>query len=424
MSAASVAQAQSPQQLAARLDALKQQNDWRAAAAYAKQLPSPLTHEWVGVAARVAFALGQLGEHAGALALFEKCYELEPSARYAAAAAYQCYCQLLRQARTAARRRGGHGGKSDALQDERSEADRQELREKFRAWTERALRHRPDDIKVLYRLGLFEAQVEAAHDKVALRAFARAIRLYGDLSEEQRRKRGDLRKYAHKALYAAARSAFRLGRLALARRLVFRCLREDESTNDIEPVHKLTLAGKVLLAQGEHDHAERAFRKALDAKGPPKREYVFVLLAKVDAARGNIDSAIRWIEENIRPQRRTPPVWRLLGELELRRGDDGASHTALRNALAGDRSGRHLTLRLIGELEERRGNLQAAERAYEEALAFRARAFLREDPEVRAKLDAVRRARATRKERDRPGLAKASAPPAVSQEVPQRRRAR
>lgn len=46
MSAASVAQAQSPQQLAARLDALKQQNDWRAAAAYAKQLPSPLTHEW------------------------------------------------------------------------------------------------------------------------------------------------------------------------------------------------------------------------------------------------------------------------------------------------------------------------------------------------------------------------------------------
>jgi tetratricopeptide (TPR) repeat protein len=422
VSVACAAERSSPHELVAHLDALKKENDWRSSAAYAKTLPSPLTAEWVGVASRVAFALGQLGDHVQALALFEACYTLAPNGRDAAAAAYQCYCQLLRQARVS-ERRGSRSRRRETPHGEPPNPDRQELRQKFLDWTERALQHQPDDIKVHYRLGIFEAQIEAAHDKVALRAFARVIRLYGELPEEQRRKRGDLRKYAHKALYAAARSALRLGRLSLARQLVFRCIREDEPTNDLEPVHKLTLAGKVLLAQGELDHAERAFRKALDAKGPPMRDYLFALLAKVDAARGDVASACRWIEEHIRPQRRSPAVWRLLGELELRRGNDDAALNALRNALARDRSGRHLTLRLIGEIEERRGNLRAAERAYEEAIAFRSRVFLREDPDVRKKLEAVRASRTKEPargalEEERPGLAKAR----TTQAAPERRR--
>jgi tetratricopeptide (TPR) repeat protein len=243
-----------------------------------------------------------------------------------------------------------------------------------------ALREAPGSIKDLYRLGVFEAQLESRHDKVALRVFLRALEAHRLLEPAERERRHDLRKYVARCLYAAARSALRLGQVALARRLSFACVRDDEGRDHVEPVHKLGLAAKVCLVGGELDLAERAARKALDSRGPPRRDHLFGLLAEIAAKRGDLDGALGWIDGHVRPERRTPALWRQVGDIREARGELDRAEAAWRTSLSRDRAGKHLTLVRIARLERGRGRLREAERACHDALEFRRRKYLSEDP--------------------------------------------
>ena len=262
-------------------------------------------------------------------------------------------------------------------------ADKADLRERlrlgFRRWIGEALKFDRGSIKDLYRLGIFEAQLEARHDAVALHALLSAIQSYHRMDPAQRERRHDLRKYYVRALYAAGRSALRLRRAKLARRLSFACIREDKQRDFVEPVHKLGLAAKVCLAMEELDHAERAARLALDAKGPPRRDYLYGLLAEVSHRRKDLPGAARWIEAHVPEHRRSAALWRQLGDLRSEAADADGALGAWRNALLRDRTGRHLTLGRIGDAERRAGRLREAERAYNEALEFRRRRFLSDD---------------------------------------------
>jgi tetratricopeptide (TPR) repeat protein len=268
---------------------LKKTNDWQAIAHRAKHLPQPLEPYALELAGEVAFALGQLRRHREAIAITEEAFALEPSWRRASALAYLHYDAAMS---------GGRGVPKDA-----EPLDRETAREGFRRWIAEALERRPDSVKDLYRLGVFEAQVEARHDKPALRAFLAAIDAYRALPPRQR-ERGDLHKAYVKTLYAGARSALRLGQVKLARRLAFACIRADAEHDRVAPVHRYDMAGRACLAAGELDHAERAFRLALDAKGPPRRTYLYGRLADVALRRGEPEQARRWIEAHVRPERR------------------------------------------------------------------------------------------------------------------------
>lgn len=368
-----------------RAAALKEREDWAAIAELAAELPKPLGREWLRAADEVAFALGRLGQTDRAAALVEAAFALEPTARRASALAYLFYDALLRDR--------GRGAPSRD-------------REAFRAWMSRALSYdEPIRIKSLYRLGVYEAQVEHQRDRAALRAFLKAIETYLALDEATRARRHDLRRFYVKALYAGARSALRLRDLGRARHLAFECLREDRESDHVAPLHKLYLAGRACTELGLEalahaplpgergaeggvragvdarwlEHAERAFRKALDAPGPRgggRRDFVYVKLAELCLAAGRPADGERWLEANVPPHRRRGATWRLLGELLVAQHRSASAMIAFRNALDRDRFGRHLTLTHIGRLHLAKGEPKDAEKAFRDALKFRQRRWL------------------------------------------------
>jgi tetratricopeptide (TPR) repeat protein len=345
-------------------ETLLHEKRWEKLAALGARLPSPPDAPWLPVVDAIAFGLGQLRQWQAAVALLEHAYGIEPTWRRASSLAYLYYDASL--ALCAPR-----GPKPDA--------DKDMLRQGFRRWIGEALRLRPDSIKDLYRLGVFEAQVESRHDKPALRAFLHAIELFRALPEGEQRRRGDLRKACSRALYAGGRSALRLGQHGLARKLSFACIREDEGVDHVDPVHKLHLAARVCVATGELEHAERAARLALDAPGPPRRDYLFGLLSDIALGRSDPGAACAWIERHVPEHRRQAPLWRKLGDARAAKGDKPGACKAWESALLKDRCGRHLTLVRLGRAYLEQGALGKAEDAFRKAAQFRASRYVQED---------------------------------------------
>jgi tetratricopeptide (TPR) repeat protein len=374
--------------------ALKRADRFEDLAALHDRLPRPLDRAWLPVADEVSFALGHLRRTDSAARLLEEAFALEPTHRRASGLAYLYYDAALAQLRPG---KGGEKGPSKEV-----------LRKGFRRWIGEALRLRPDSIKDLYRLGVFEAQVESRHDVPALRAFLSAIEAFRAMSQAEQALRGDLRKACTKSLFAGGRSALRLDKLALARKLSFACIREDKDTDHVDPVHKLHLAAKVCLATGEYDHAERAARLALDAKGPPRRDYLFGLLAEIALGRKDPKAAAAWVEQ-VRPQRRDASLWRLLGDARLAAGDPSAARNAWMSALQRDRGGRHLTLDRLGEVALSQGKAGEAKHHFEAALHFRRKQYASDD--ARASAGLAKALEILGAAQGRPGLAKAAAPP-------------
>jgi tetratricopeptide (TPR) repeat protein len=345
---------------------LKASNEWEALVEMGDKLPDRLEDDWLAVADEVAFAYGHLGITEKAVELYARTFSVEPTYRRASALAYVYYDALMQQ--NARGRR--EGPRRDA------ESDRKE----FQRWIGEALRRRPGSVKDLYRMGVYEAQIQTRHDAPALRIFRRAINAYRSLDEVTRRSRHDLAKPFVRSLYGAARSAYRLGRFEEARHWIFTCIRQDEQTDYVAPLFKLYLAGKVCAELDMPNDAERAFRLALDAKGPPSRNFVFSALAKLAVRCGRLDDAETWIEKNIGPHRRSASDWRLLGDIARKKGDDKGALAAFENALKKDRAGRHLTLVRIGDLNLESGKHGKARRSYQKANKFRKRKYLSDDP--------------------------------------------
>lgn len=360
--------------LATRIERAKKAHDWTAIAALREHIPNELDPPSARAADEVAFALGQLDRHREAIALFARTYAFEPTWRRASALAFQHYDgAMLREAPE---------GVSPLTLDE--------AREGFRLWIERALEHRPSSIKDLYRLGVFEAQIESRHDKPALRAFLAAVAAYRELPERART--GELTKAYVKSLYAGARSALRLGNGPLARRLAFACVRADAETDFLAPMHRLDIAGRACVATGELEHAERAFRRALDAKGPPRRMHLYGRLADVAARRGDLDEARRWIEAHTRPEQRPAYLWRQLGDLQHRAGALEDALASWNASLLKDRAGKHLTWTRIADLHSERGELARAERTYRKALDFARRRWSKDHaPAMQGLAEVLRR---------------------------------
>lgn len=381
--------------------ALMAKSAWDDLAALGSRVPGTLDRGWLSLADSVSFALGQLHRTDEAAALLERAWAVEPTHRRASSLAWLYYSALMRQNRPP--RKG----------EPREERDREADRAAFGRWIREALALEPDSIKDLYRLGIYESQIESRRDVAALRAFLRAVRAYRALPPEVRERRHDLRKPYVRALYGAARSSLRLGRPRDARGFIYTCIREDRDTDHVEPLHKLFLAGKACTELKRWDEAERAFRLALDAKGPPQRDFVFGALAKLELLRGRLEEARAWIDGRVPPHRRSAVLWRLLGDIHARGGRVAEARAAWNAALLKDRAGRHLTLVRLGRLELAAGKPREAERSFEKALEFRRRRYVSDDPaalrgliqlaelrgdaarleELRGRLEALERAR-------------------------------
>jgi hypothetical protein len=354
--------------------AARNRNAWEEVARLVAALPHPLDAPSVPLADEVAFALSRLARYDEAETLFLAVWNAAPGRhRTAAALAYVHYSASLDL--TSARGRGS----GPRTQERGSESPRERHRRGFRKWIAVALELGQGDIKDLYRLGIFESQVESFHDKAALKAFLAAIERFEKMSAAERERRHDYRKYYLRALYAGGRSSLRLGQARLARKLAFECIRADPEHRFVEGVHKFTLAGKVCHATRELDAADRALRLALDAPGPRQRDYVYGLLAEVAETRGDLEAAVAWIVGHVPPGRRASPLWRQLGDLERARGRLEAAEAAYQAALMRDRTGRHLTFQRLAALLRARDDLRGAERFYRQALEFRRKKYQSED---------------------------------------------
>lgn len=352
-----------PKALVREATALRSKNAWEEIAALASSIPVDFDASWLAAVDHVAFALGQLARSDAAIALTERAFDLEPTHRRASALAYLYYDTLLR-----------HKNRKPRL------SDPEPYRKAFERWIAEALRLRPDSLVDHYRLGVYLAQVHSQKDVKALEAFRYVLRLWDRIPEAERTYRHPHFKVRVKALYAAARSAYRLGRLREAWSYACRCIRDDEGRDHIAPLYKFFLAAKILHQLGRHADAERGLRKALEVPHDGPRDFVHALLAEVALAQGRPDDAVHWIDLNIRPHHRKPYVWRLLGQAEAARGKADRALAHYRSALMKDHVGRHLTLLKIGTLHEQRGNLREARRAYEQAADFKRRRFHVEDP--------------------------------------------
>ncbi len=338
----------------------KRSNEWQAIVDQKRFLPKSYDVDWIGIADEIAFALGQLGRYEEAIALWERNYELDACHRRASAAAYVFYVALL-QAKT-----------DRKLREQR---DRRADMDGFQHWIARALEHRPDSVKDLYRLGVFFAQIHNGKDRKALEAFRKAVSAYENLKPRLQER---FEKTYVQALYGAARSAFRLKRYRLAAQLIAQCLAADERSGYLAHQYKYGLAGKIAAASGHLEEAERAFLRALEH---PERNhaYLFGELAKVRLAMGDPAGAARWIEENVPVHRRRSVLWRLLGDARFRQGRLQEAEAAFRNALHKDRAGRHLTLVLLGKVLLAQGRLKEARKAFKDANKFRKKHYVSED---------------------------------------------
>lgn len=383
----------------------RRSNNWKAIAAWLPRLTRPFSAREAGVAEEVAFALGQVRQWDAAIRLTEELFGLTPSHKLASSLGYLHYAALMDLE--------GKPREGDPARPEGAAlaARRDVLRDGFRKWIEEALERRPTSVRDLYRLGIFEARLCASHDRAALRAFLAAIASY-----ERGRATGtvgaDVRVSYIRSLYAGARSALRIGELPVARRLSFTCIREDQERNHLDPVHKLGQGARVCLAGGDLDAAERGARLALEAPGPPARDYLYGLLAEISLRRRAFTAAEAWIEVHVPAERRTPALWRLLGDIRVADGRPVDARGAFRSSLLRDKSGRHLTLVRLGRLEMAAGRLVEAARAFEDARAFRRRTYMSDD---RAAVDGLAELAALGPTR-KPGVAKCSAPPATAPE--------
>lgn len=357
--------ARSAAELQAAAADLKRRKQWEPLAALASELPPQWGREWLVVAAEAAFALGQLGRNTAARDLLLRAYELAPSHRIASALAYVHYDALLR-----------HRVRKPRLEEP------EPYRKAFERWIGEALRLRPDSIADRYRLGVYYASVLSQKDVPALTAFRQVVAVVDRLPPQERGPDHRHWKCYVRACYGAARSAYRLGRLAEARRWIFHCIRIDGDRDFVSPVFKLFLAAKVLVAQGQLDDAERGLRLALEAKHDGERDFVYALLSQIALQQNRPHDGAQWIELHIRPHQRKPYIWRLLGDCEARRGRRERALKLYKSALLKDRAGRHKTLLRIGQIEEALGRPGAARQAYLQAADFRRRRFLSEDPDA------------------------------------------
>jgi tetratricopeptide (TPR) repeat protein len=351
--------------LTRRAAELKRSKQWEELAALATELPRDWGAEWLEVAGNVAFACTQLGRTAVALEVLLRAYEVAPTHRTASALAYTHYDALLR-----------HKVRKPRLDDP------EPYRKGFERWIAEALRLKPESIVDRYRLGVYHASIQSQKDAAALLAFQQALRLFERLPEAERTPGSRHFKTYARALCGAARSAYRLRRYPEARRFIFRCIRLDADRHHVEPVFKLFLAAKVLVAQDQLADAERALRLAADAPYQGDRDFVYALLAEIALRQNRVDDAAGWIELHVRPHHRKPYIWRILGDCEARRGRRERALKLYKSALLKDHGGRHKTLLRIGRLEEDAGRRSEARRAYEQAAEFRRRRYLVEDPQA------------------------------------------
>lgn len=343
----------------------RRRNEWEPLAALAAELPAEWGSEWVAVADDAAFALGQLGRYAEARALLERAYALDPQHRLASSLAYVHYAALL-----------CHKIRKPRLDEP------EPWRKGFERWIAAALALRPDSLADRYRLAVYHASILTQKDIVALKAFRDVLRLFERLHEAERTPRSRHFKTYIRALYGAARSAYRLGRFAEARQYIFRCIRLDAERHHQEPVFKLFLAAKVLVAEGRLADAERGLRLALAAEHRGERDFVYALLAEIALRQRRPEDAAQWIELNVLPHRRKPYVWRLLGDCAVQQGQPRRALKLYKSALLKDHGGRHKTLLRVGRIHELGGNAGEARRAYRQAADFKRRRFLSEDADA------------------------------------------
>lgn len=355
----------SPAELRQHAADLKRRNDWPALAALATRLPAGWGREWLGLADEVAFALSQLHRCIEAREILLRAWELEPIHRTASSLAYVHYDALMQ-----------HKIRKPRLDDP------EPYRKAFEHWVGEALRLRSDSLPDRYRLAVYHASILTQKDVVAVREFREVLRRFEMVPEAERTPaHRHFAKYV-RALYGIARSQYRLGRHAEARRYVFRCIRLDREKHHVAPVFKFFLAAKVLVAQDQLADAERALRLATEAPHRGDRDFVYALLADIALRQDRVDDAAQWIELHVRPHHRKPYVWRLLGDCAARRKQHDRALKMYKSALLKDHGGRHVTLLHIGQVHETAGRVGEARRAYQEAAEFRRRKYLTEDADA------------------------------------------
>ncbi|MCU0588880.1 MAG: tetratricopeptide repeat protein, partial [Syntrophobacteraceae bacterium] len=344
------------------MDALKAEKRWEDILALFHPVEEKAPDlDAVGLAhalrAEIAFALGHLGRHAEAIALYTACVEAEPNNfHFHSGLAYTAYDSLYAaRSRTVTLHPAERRSRIDLAH--RHFAAAQTLR--------------PDGVTNFYRQGMLYKQIQGKRDQ-GLPLFETAVRNWRARSDQEKQARHQERKNYVKSLYQLASCLLDAGQARRALEHLESCIREDAASPHLSDLHKHFALGKIHFALGDYPAARRALEAAAARAEPSEDDYVFELLARAHLALNEIDRA-RQVVSRVPPNRRRPYYRWTEADVVAASGDVDQACRILREAADRDRRGSHKALARLAQLEFRR-------RRYGESLsaARRACAFFQE----------------------------------------------
>ncbi|RZB34212.1 MAG: hypothetical protein SRB2_03605 [Desulfobacteraceae bacterium Eth-SRB2] len=213
---------------------------------------------------------------------------------------------------------------------------------------------RPDSITNFYREAMLFKQIEGKSEK-ALPLFLNAIKIWDQMSLEEKESQHRQRKNFVKALYQGAAAALENGHCRKSLNLIKRCLVEDEKTDYISLVFKYYALGKISFQLNNFTEARDALLFAAKCKSADPIDFVYELLARCYLALDNPRRALEMLK-NVPKKRRKPYISWTESDVLSRLKDYAGAKNALNRSLERDNRSKHKTLVRLAKLEYLLGN--------------------------------------------------------------------
>ena len=341
------------------LDCLFRQNQWENALALfypvEEKLPEIIGYEMDGkIREKVAFALGQVNRFDEAIGQLAVCMEKRKDDFFLHnAMAYVAYNSLYAARNREIFLRGKH------------RAQRIELAHDHFA---KAQLLRPDGVTNFYREGMLFKQIEGKPAK-ALPLFLKAVKNWESLDHEAQTDRHQERKKYVKALFNGASAALACNHPRQTLKMIRSCMKSDESSDYIAPLHRYFALGKVLFYLNRFDEAQKALEAALLHEDSRQPDFVVELLARTHLCRNNWQAALAVIDKIPKKNRRPYVCWTLADALAAS-GDLVAAERVLENSANHDGRSRHKSLIRLARITYLQGKYEATWNSAKQALAF------------------------------------------------------
>ncbi len=234
-------------------------------------------------------------------------------------------------------------------------------------WFDRALEIWPSYMRCLYRKGV--AEIQLLKEEQAVETLTRAIVAWQNMTDDAKRRAHA--KFFLKSVFYLGKAHYKLGHYdkALA---CFKKVCDEDSRHYMKPEIKNYNLAKGYFGAGHYAEAEKILQKMVRQRHV--KNYVPVLLARVQAAMGENQKAISWLS---RALEKRPDAYIYFYRAEMYQKCDRIQEAVAdyQQALRRDKKGKHKTLLALGRIAIVQNRLKEAQSYLERAIAFKKKLY-------------------------------------------------